>query len=123
MILEIFFKPDKREIVTSGDLIIDKCMILVKDFYQLKKINIIKDIKPIKFLTYENELVQVIINILNNAKDELIKYDDTFTKAIFINIYEKEEKVIIEIKDNAGGIDNKIIERIFEPYFTTKEKK
>ena len=41
---------------------------------------------------------------------------------IFIDIYKKENQVIIKIKDNAGGVPNNIINRIFEPYFTTKHK-
>ena len=43
-------------------------------------------------------------------------------KYIFIDIYKEENKVIILIKDNAGGIKENILTRIFEPYFTTKHK-
>lgn len=71
--------------------------------------------------TYKGEFVQVIFNLLNNAKDEFIKQEIKDAK-IIINIIKKEENILIEIIDNAGGISEKIIKKIFEPYFTTKEK-
>jgi signal transduction histidine kinase len=61
------------------------------------------------------------MNILNNAKDAFIeKHLDK--KLIFVDIYKENSSVVIKIKDNAGGIDSKIIDKIFEPYFTTKHK-
>ena len=71
--------------------------------------------------TYKGEFAQVIFNLLNNAKDEFIKQEIKDAK-IIINIIKKEENILIEIIDNAGGISEKIIKKIFEPYFTTKEK-
>jgi C4-dicarboxylate-specific signal transduction histidine kinase len=64
--------------------------------------------------------LQVLINILNNAKDELFKKE--IERYIFIDGYKEKENYIIKIKDNAGGIGEEIIDRIFEPYFTTKHK-
>jgi signal transduction histidine kinase len=83
-------------------------------------INVIKNIKNIKINNYERELLQVLLNILKNAMDALEKVDGE--KYIFIDIFEKENNLYIQIKDNAGGIDESIIDRIFEPYFTTKHK-
>ena len=71
--------------------------------------------------TYKGQFAQVIFNLLNNAKDEFIKQEIKDAK-IIINIIKKEENILIEIIDNAGGISEKIIKKIFEPYFTTKEK-
>jgi len=72
---------------------------------------------------YPNELIQCFINIFNNAKDALvennIKQDERY---IFITQYFKDNRIYIEFKDNAGGIPNDVINRIFEPYFTTKHK-
>lgn len=70
-------------------------------------------------LGFRNELLQCIINIFNNSKDALI---NSILKLIFIDIEEKDNNIIISIKDNAGGIDPSIIDSIFEPYFTTKHK-
>ena len=71
---------------------------------------------------FENEFEQVIVNILNNAidakiiKSKIIKFD----AKIEINIYKEDKNIFISIFNNCGNIDEKIIERIFEPYFTTK---
>ena len=43
-------------------------------------------------------------------------------KLIFIDIFKKDDKAIIEINDNAGGIDEGIVHKVFEPYFTTKHQ-
>ena len=71
--------------------------------------------------TYENELLQVLINIINNAKDALVlKKDSIEDLSIKINIFQDNKDLVFEIKDNAGGVPIKIIDRIFDPYFTTK---
>jgi len=67
----------------------------------------------------KNEFVQALLVILHNAKDILIQRDIE-QKQIDIVIYTKNNKVIIEIQDNAGGISNKYFDKIFDPYFTTK---
>ncbi|RXI41308.1 hypothetical protein CRU99_09790 [Malaciobacter mytili] len=72
--------------------------------------------------SYFNELNQALINILNNAKDALIEKEQLEDKAVFLKAYMQEDEVILEIKDNAGGIPLDIIDSIFEPYFTTKHQ-
>ena len=69
----------------------------------------------------ENQFLQVTMNILNNAKDALIE-KEIKNRHIFINVYEENAKTYIEIQDNAGGVNEDIIEHVFEPYFTTKHK-
>ena len=68
---------------------------------------------------YENELIQCYMNLFNNSKDALI---NTKKKIIIISTYTDNNQIIISIKDNAGGIPENIIFKIFEPYFTTKHK-
>jgi signal transduction histidine kinase len=65
---------------------------------------------------YKNEYKQVLLNLLSNAKDVLI---ERVTKTPKISIIIDKDKVSVE--DNAGGIDDKVLPRIFEPYFSTKE--
>jgi len=67
-----------------------------------------------------NELKQCFINLFNNSKDALMETDSK--KLIIIDSFLQNNKLIIEFKDNAGGIDENIITKIFEPYFTTKHK-
>ena len=85
-------------------------------------INVILDLqKDLLINSYENELNQALLNILNNAKDAL-KEIDKENRYINIKSYKNKSETIIEITDNAGGIKEEIINKIFEPYFTTKHK-
>ena len=70
---------------------------------------------------HANELSQVMLNLLNNAKDALIEMSVP-NALITISAHTADNKVVIEISDNAGGIPETIINKIFEPYFTTKEE-
>jgi len=76
----------------------------------------------IYFHSHKNEILQILLNLISNARDVLVerKKED---KKIKINIYTEDNYGVIEVEDNAGGIDEKIIDRIFEPYFTTKGPK
>ncbi|WP_072682315.1 cache domain-containing protein [Arcobacter sp. LA11] len=118
-----FFKPDKEENFTNIKKLFQKAIKLVKAQYQTKNIEIIYNIEDIDFLTLENELIQVILNIFNNSRDELVKIEnDSFRRLILIDAFEEDGQLIILIKDNAGGIPTDIISRIFEPYFSTKHQ-
>lgn len=68
---------------------------------------------------YKNQCSQVIFNIVNNSIDALSKSNRN-NKIIRILIYEAEGMSICEIIDNAGGINDEVSEKIFNPYFTTK---
>ncbi len=73
-----------------------------------------------KIYGHKNRLMQVIINLLNNAKDalNLQKIED---KNIKIKIDSDEKFAYLSVEDNGGGIDKNVIDEIFKPYFTTKE--
>ena len=115
-----FFRTDKQMTLFSSRICFDKTFKLL--FAQLKSMNIevIENIEDIEIKGYERELLQVLLNIFKNAMDALEKVDGE--KYIFVNIYNKENILHIEIKDNAGGVKEEIIERIFEPYYTTKHQ-
>ena len=98
-----------------------KTLNLINAQFVAKDIKIIQNIEDCKIKSIENELIQVLINILNNARDALLTIENQ-RRIIFINAYRKDNMLFIEIIDNAGGIDKKIIDRIFEPYFTTKHQ-
>lgn len=101
--------------------LIDKVINLINSQFKANGIKIIKNTDDIKINNYENELIQVIINLLNNARDELVKKADADEKLIFINILQNENNLILEIKDNAGGISPDVKDKIFDAYFTTKK--
>ncbi|WP_298749170.1 HAMP domain-containing sensor histidine kinase [uncultured Arcobacter sp.] len=74
-----------------------------------------------KVLGYKNEYTQVLINLLNNAKDALIQRKIENPK-IIIRVKEYEKEIILNIEDNAGGIDVSPLEEIFKPFFTHGKK-
>ena len=102
---------------------IDKALNIVRDTLINSHIKLIKNYEEeqIEMNSISGELSQVILNIINNAKDILIerKIED---KKVYINISKKGSFALITIEDNAGGIPNEILPKIFDPYFTTKHQ-
>ena len=95
---------------------------LVEGVVKNHKINLILDTSSnIEIMGYPNELIQCFINIFNNSKDAFVE-NNIKNKFVFISTSIDNNKAIIKIKDNAGGIDDKVLPRIFEPYFTTKHQ-
>lgn len=117
-----FYKTDKKENTFTLESVIKKVLILIEANLKNKDITIIENIAPLEIHCLENELVQSILNIINNARDALIDLSAEEKKYIFIDIYQKKDQIIINIKDNAGGINEEILNQVFEPYFTTKHK-
>ena len=115
-----FFEPNKEANKFKIDELFKKAFDLIEVQNAKKNITFIKEIESIEVFTLENELLQVLINILTNASDALDKVENK--KYIFISTKIKDEEIVIEIKDNGIGIDDAIIAKIFEPYFTTKNK-
>jgi len=112
---------ENKEAVKLKD-ILNKCLHLQETILMQTNIKVIKDFdETIKLNTYCNALVQSITNILNNAIDALENIKEV-EKYIFINIYKKQNNAVIEIYDNANGIPENILNKIFEAYFTTKHQ-
>ncbi len=81
----------------------------------------------IRLQTYPNKLKHALINILDNAKDALCQKGDVLdtiieNRYIFLTLKKEENEIVIVVKDNAGGIHEDIITKVFEPYFTTKHQ-
>ncbi|MBN2783053.1 MAG: response regulator [Campylobacterales bacterium] len=83
------------------------------------KIEIDKSKDKITLDGYKNEFEQVMLNIISNAKDALVQ-NNTKDAKISIWIEEADEVVNVSVLDNGGGINDEIIDKVFEPYFTTK---
>lgn len=117
-IFKDFFKPKKDFEEFNIKKTFDKTFELVK--YQLdnKYINVVSDICNTKIKSLENELIQVFINIISNSKDELIRLNTK--RYIKIECQKKNDFLEISFLDNAGGIEDKNIQKVFEPHFTTK---
>lgn len=80
------------------------------------------NIVSLDIFSYENELSQSILNIVNNAKDAIIEYNRIENRYILIDVNIFDDMVRIDIKDNGEGIKEEIITKIFDPYFTTKHQ-
>jgi len=127
-----FFNPNKVAVEFNIKETFDKTIKLISARFATKDIKIISNVEDITIVSYENELIQVLINILNNAVDAF-ENNDIEKKYIFIDIKKtnecealndkiKDSCLSISIKDNAGGIKEEIKPKIFEAYFTTKHK-
>ena len=116
-----FFKPQKEKTIFSLESCIEKTIDLLNANFLERNISIISKIDDVNIFGYETELIQVLINILNNSKDALQTLDNE-NRLIFIEVKKDAKKAIIKIKDNAGGINPEVIEKVFEPYFTTKHQ-
>ena len=77
--------------------------------------------EEIEVVGNKNEFIQVIINILNNAQDA-IQSNNTKSGEVHVSIMKLKDVARIVISDNGGGMATEIIEKIFDPYFTTKHQ-
>ncbi len=118
-----FFKPDKERVEFCINDVIEHIVTIIEPIFTQKGIAIHFDTSE-KFYTfgYPNEFGQVVLNILNNAKDAF-EEKNVEKKTIDIQLDRSNDVVTVNISDNAGGIPQEIIKKIFDPYFSTKEKK
>ena len=116
-----FFKPQKDKTKFSLAKNIEKSLSFLEATLKENSIKVEFDYEDIDIIAYETELIQVFINIINNSKDAFIekKIED---RVIFISIKKFPNRILIEIKDNAGGVEEDILDKVFEPYFTTKHQ-
>ncbi len=118
-----FYKPNKTSVIRTIDKSILKSYSIIKESIEANLIEVDLDLNSYhKIELHENEFMQVIINILNNAREHLVEKD---IKHPYIKIksFDIDNETYIEISDNAGGVDEDIMEKIFEPYFSTKLEK
>ncbi|MCK5111867.1 MAG: hybrid sensor histidine kinase/response regulator [Arcobacteraceae bacterium] len=117
-----FIKGDRKQKIFNLKENIDTFLSLVESLCKSYNIDVVLNLQEdIQIDGFYNELTQCFMNIFNNAKDAL-KETKNKERLLFISTRIEDQNVIIKIKDNAGGIPENIISRIFEPYFTTKHK-
>ena len=116
-----FFKPNKEKEIFILNNEVKKAYKIMKATFENYNIDLqIFSKNEIKAYGYANEFSQVVLNIISNAKDVLIQRKIQKPR-VEIHLFKDEEFVYCEIKDNGAGIKEEIIDRIFEPYFTTKK--
>ena len=116
-----FYKNDKEKKNFSLKNAVEKSLTLLSSKFKNQEIEIKIEVEDIEIYGFENELIQVFINILNNAKDELVKQDNQ-NRLIYIFSKKEKENISISFQDNAGGIKKELLAHIFENHFTTKEQ-
>lgn len=114
-----FLKPDKTKQSFSVISAIEKTLAILKSQLYFSDVEVVINGDDVELSSYENELQQVILNIVNNAKDALVEHNPGQRK-VTIDIKRDAFVLMISISDNAGGIPEEIINRVFESYFTTK---
>lgn len=116
-----FFKPNKEKEYFDLKSEIKKAYKILQESLLYSNINLqIFSSNTITVYGYANEFSQVVLNLISNAKDVLLERNIENPR-IEIHISQDDKYIFCEIKDNGGGIEEKNIDRIFEPYFTTKE--
>jgi len=118
-----FFKPNKEKNKTTYDDIVKSVRRIIEISLVNKNIQFRQELNCHKpFTTYSNELKQVVLNLIKNAEDALL---ENAVKNPYIQIvtYVQNDKYILEVSDNGGGIPHDILDNIFDPYFSTKDEK
>ena len=115
-----FFKNEKKKTDVRLEDLVKGSIQIIDSIFIAKNITLNTEyLCDEKITTYANEVKQVILNILKNAQ-EIIEEKNISKPIISIKTYLENEKYCISIEDNAGGISTAIIDKIFEPYYTTK---
>lgn len=115
-----FFKDKKHKERTTITEIIEGTLQIIGSSLESKNIELIyEDENDVQVFTHVNEIKQVLLNILKNAEDALLENKNEDLK-IWISWEIKDDSIDLHIEDNAGGIPEKIIKNIFDPYFSTK---
>jgi len=117
-----FFKPQGEKECFSVEKACREAFHILESSLKYHGINVeFNVLEDTDVFGYKNEYSQVILNVLSNAKDILLERKIE-NPNVNIEIKEGENFAIVKIKDNAGGVKDEIIDKIFEPYFTTRHK-
>jgi PAS domain S-box-containing protein len=118
-----FFNPEKDKNKIYASALIEQARDFMAYSFKVDEINFSVDFtEDVQINVHINEIVQVFINILNNAKEALLEKVDE-NRNVKTKFYIQGENIVFEISDNAGGIPSIIVNKIFEPYFSTKKNK
>jgi signal transduction histidine kinase len=118
------FEPNKEKVFYSLSSTIENTITLVEPSFNLAGITLEMSVNPnIELYGFPEDLKQVLLNLVNNAKDAITSNNVTDGKIrIEVTFSSDKPEAFIRIYDNGGGIEAQYIDKIFEPYFTTKHK-
>jgi len=121
-----FFKVEEEKKTFNVRETIQNLLSIVKPIFDKDEIYIFYKVQEDEALLiegYTNALLQIFLNIVNNAKDAFLEQEIVKKRYIKITAQKREDQIIILLEDNAGGIPKEILEKVFDPYFSTKKKK
>lgn len=119
-----FFKDNKTKELTTLETVVNSTLDIVRTAIETKNIKIVTSLKCHEpFETYPSEVKQVVLNIIKNAEDVLLEKETKNPRIFIETLCDDKTKRVLVIKDNAGGIPEEIMEKIFDPYFSTKLEK
>jgi len=116
-----FFKPENEKTEFILNELIEKVLAIIDNINETYiEINF-HNYQKYKIIGYNSGLAQVLLNIFKNSKEAFIK-NNIENKKIDIFLTQDDKYVVINVKDNGGGIDEAIIDKVFDPYFSTKKE-
>ena len=119
---QTYFAPNKEKTEIEIHELLQKAVYFVMPRLKESTIEIVIDKREeVVVSTYMNEMVQVLLNLLNNAVDSLMEVKKEHPK-ITLYVENEAEKLLIFVQDNSNGISEENVLKIFEPYFSTKGK-
>ncbi len=119
---QTYFQPQKESQHISTCELINRVLNFVETRLTIDKVKVhVNKCDDKEIDTYANEVIQVLINIINNAIDALAERN-VQDRNIWINLISSDDSIEITVEDSAGGIEDDIIGKVFEPYFSTKSK-
>ena len=117
-----FFTPDREKCDFDPRQVVERTLALVEGTLKEKQIAVTVNASPAPSINgHPNEFSQALLNIINNAVDAFVDRRPP-SPALEVSVKGEEGKVVVTVADNAGGVQEEILDRIFEPYFTTKEQ-
>jgi signal transduction histidine kinase len=117
----MYFKPDKEKVKFSLQKVCNDAISLMKGTFKELDINLEKNFETDAIVEgYPREFSQVILNLLMNAKDMFLDRNIKNARIEFL-ISKRGKETYIIVRDNAGGVDPENLDKVFEPYFSTKK--
>ncbi|MBD3841368.1 MAG: response regulator [Campylobacterales bacterium] len=118
-----FLNNETTKSLTLLQNLIDKTLKIISSKLRNRSIELKLDVDNIEIFTLQNDLIQVLMNIITNAMHAFENNQSIQKRVIQIKAHKQSDSIHIQICDNAGGIQEENLEKIFEKYFTTKDEK
>ena len=117
-----FFRPDRQRGFVQLNELVQRTMEIIGLSLQTQDVELVKEFGKLPQLElFPNEVQQALINLFKNA-EEALEESGIDKKRLIVRTYAQQDKQILEVQDNAGGIPEDVVDQIFFPYFSTKNK-